>query len=175
MIKPSPASCIEKCLHRAVRTFVRPLPKNKYLISIWCAFDVLIWLHIAELWVLFFRNSDTYFPAAPHFSKPYTHILILKFIFFKKAQKVWQNFPVDLMFTYYTLKQRGDFANFLWHPQKTWTVCPSTLKLHQKLGIQILFIYIDISYLLLVLLILLTLLFKCYSSFRSLEILLGWI
>ena len=79
---------IEKCLHRAARNFVRPLPKNKYLISIWCAFDVLIWLHIAELWVLFFRNSDTYFPAAPHFSKPYTHILILKFSFFKKAQKV---------------------------------------------------------------------------------------
>ena len=54
---------IEKCLHRAVRNFVRPLPENKYLISIWCAFDVLIWLTIAELWVLFFRNSDTYFPC----------------------------------------------------------------------------------------------------------------
>ena len=67
-------------------------------------------------------------------------------LFLRRPKKFWQNFPVDLMFTYYTLKQWGRFRQFLWSSQKTWTVCPSTLILHQKLGIQIFFIYIYPTY-----------------------------
>ena len=126
---------IEKCLHRAVRNFVRPLPENKYLISIWCAFDVLIWLHIAELWVLFFRNSDTYFPRCTALFKPYTHILISKFIFLRRPKKFWQNFLINLIVYLLHVKSMRRFCQFLWSSQKTWTVCPSTLILHQKLGI----------------------------------------
>ena len=92
---------IEKCLHRAVTTFVWPLPKNK---NIWLAFDVhsMFWFDyiLLNFGFYFSETRIRIFPAALHFSKPYTHILISKFIFFK-AQKFWHKFPLDLMFTYY--------------------------------------------------------------------------
>ena len=162
----------------SIRTFVRPLPKNKYLISIWCAFDVLIWL--SNCWTLGFifpKFGYVFSRCTALFQTIHTYFDFKVQLFLRRPKKFWQNFLVDLMFTYYTLKQWGRFRQFLWSSQKTWTVCPSTLILHQKLGIQI-FFYLYISYLLLVLLvflILLTLLFKCYSNFKALDILLGWI
>ena len=136
--------------------------------NIWLAFDVHLMFWFDYILLNFgFYFSETrirIFPAAPHFSKPYTHILILKFSFFKKAQKVLTKFSSWFDVYLLHIKAMRRFCQFLWSSQKTWTVCPSTLILHQKLGIQIFFIYINISYLLLNPLVFLILPIPYYSS-----------
>ena len=49
----------------------------------------------------------------------------VKFLYPEEATKIWQNLPVDFMFTN-VFNNLGDFVKILWLPQNIWTLktCP---------------------------------------------------